>query len=93
MLLLTMVVGAGVGMLLYLAIRVPAVSAELRSYLGLTELVVDPETSRKAHIIFVIFLYTAPLGLGILVYLLHLVINWLARVTQPTAEPDEFQME
>ena len=88
-----MVVGAGIGMLLYLAIRVPAVSSELRSYFGLTEVVVDTEAARKAHIIFVTFLYTAPLGLGIFVYLLHHLINWLSRVSQPAAEPDEFQME
>jgi hypothetical protein len=93
MLLLVMVVSAGVGMLLYLAVRVPAVATELRSYLGLTELVVDVETSRKSHIIFVIFLYTAPLGLGIFVYLLHHVVNWFSRWTQPLPEPDEFRME
>ncbi len=80
-------------MLLYLALRVPAVSSELRSYFGLTEVVVDPESARKAHIIFVIFLYTAPLGLGIFVYLLHHVINWGSRVTQPEPEPEEFRME
>lgn len=88
-----MVVGAGVGMLLYLAFRVPAVSTELRSYFGLTELVVDTETSRKAHVIFVIFTYTAPLGLGMFVYLLHHLINWLAQWTRPAVEPEEFRME
>lgn len=93
LLLLMMVVGAGIGMLLYLAVRVPAVSAELRSYFGLTEVVVDTEAARKAHIIFVIFLYTAPLGLGIFVYCLHHILNWLSRVTQPAEEPEEFRME
>lgn len=88
-----MVVGAGVGMLLYLAVRVPAVSTELRSYFGLTEVVVDTESARKAHVIFVIFLYTAPLGLGMFVYLLHHLVNWLARLTRPAIEPEEFQME
>jgi sterol desaturase/sphingolipid hydroxylase (fatty acid hydroxylase superfamily) len=92
-LLLLTVVGAGLSMLLLLALRVPALSTELRATMGLVEIPSDPESSRKAHIIFVIFLYTAPLGLGILVYLLHYFLNWLNRISQTRKEPEEFRMD
>lgn len=92
-LLLLTVVGAGLSMLLLLALRVPALSSELRATMGLVEIPSDPESSRKAHIIFVIFLYTAPLGLGILVYLLHYCLNWLNRISQTRKEPEEFRMD
>jgi sterol desaturase/sphingolipid hydroxylase (fatty acid hydroxylase superfamily) len=93
MLLLFMVVAAGLSMLLFLAFQVPAFSSELRAMMGLVEVVTDTETSRKAHIVFVIFLYTAPLGLGIFVYLLHHAVNWLNKATESTQEPEEFRME
>ncbi len=91
MLLIT-VVAAGFAMLIYLALRVPAFSSELRSYFGLTEIETDPDFARKAHITFVIFLYTAPLGLAIAVYVLHYLLNWFGRVSQPEPESEEFRM-
>lgn len=91
--LLFMVVGAGVAMLFYLALRVPAFSSEARAYLGLTEIPTEPEFARRAHIIFVISLYTAPLGLAMVVYLLHHAVNWFSRISEPGPEPEEFRMD
>lgn len=93
MLLLLMVVAAGVAMLWAVALRVPVFSMELRALLGMPEAAGDPHVARQAHVVFVIILYTAPLGLGILVYLLHLAVNWLHRPSIASAEDDEMRME
>jgi hypothetical protein len=93
MLLLLMVVGAGVAMLWAVALRVPAFSTELRAFMGMSEAAGDSQVARQAHVVFVILIYTAPLGLGIMVYLLHLVVNWLHRPGVTVAEDDEMRME
>lgn len=93
MLLLLMVVGAGVAMLWAVALRVPAFSTELRAFMGMSEAVGDPQVARQAHVMFVILLYTAPLGLGIMVYLLHRAVNWLHRPGVTVAEDDDMRME
>ena len=88
MILMLMVVAGGGSMLM----KVPAFTTELRAYFGLTELVVDPEESRRAHLFFLLYLYSAPLGLGILVHLIHRVISWFNRITRPKRESDQFEM-
>lgn len=80
-------------MLLMFALRVPAFSSELRAFFGMPELPADTESSRKAHLVFLLYLYSAPLGLGILVYVIHLSANWLARISQPAKENPEFEMD
>lgn len=92
LLLMLMVVGVGGAMLVMLVLRVPAFTSELRAYMGKTELVVDPEESRRAHLFFLMYLYASPLGLGIIVYGLHQAIQWFGKVTAPTKENDEFVM-
>ncbi|MBX3421930.1 MAG: hypothetical protein KF752_10295 [Pirellulaceae bacterium] len=93
MLLLLMVVASGVAMLLGLAMRVPAFSNDLRAFWGLTEVTTDAESSRKAQIVFVMFLYIAPLGLGLAVYALHHLLNWLSRFRTSQPDGDEYRME
>lgn len=92
MLLMLMVVAVGAAMMLYMALRVPAFTSELRAYFGQTELVVDAEDSRRAHLALLMYLYAAPLGLGIFVHLLHHVINWFSRISSPAKESPEFEM-
>jgi hypothetical protein len=93
-LLMLMVVAVGATMLIVFAMRVPVFSSELRAYMGLPELPSDAESSRKAHLIFLLYLYSAPLGLGIIVYLLHYVANLVSQSTAPPKEDDaEFQMD
>lgn len=92
MMLMLMVVAVGGSMLIFMAMRVPAFTTELRAYFGMTELVVDAEASRRAHLFFLLYLYAAPLGLGILVHIIHRVISWFNRRTRPKRESDQFEM-
>lgn len=79
-------------MLVVFALRVPAFSSEFRAFFGLPELEADPESSRKAHLLFLLYLYSAPLGLAILVYLVQFAANWITKVTQPAREDPEYEM-
>ncbi len=74
-----MVVFAGVSLLFYNALNVPAITNELDAWLGRQSKTVETADSRESQIIFVMFCYSAPLMLGILVHTLHLVINFFDR--------------
>ena len=93
--LLLMVVSAGVGLLIYYALRVPAITTEINAWLGRPEAIVDRAEARKAQVIFALFVYTSPLALGMFVYLLHYSINWIDRISQRAraSTEEEFQME
>ena len=95
MILLLMVVSAGIGLLIFYAIRVPAITSEINAWLGRPDAVVDREDARRAQLIFALFVYTSPLALGMFVYVLHYVINWLDRRTRTPESEDEdpFRME
>jgi sterol desaturase/sphingolipid hydroxylase (fatty acid hydroxylase superfamily) len=90
-----MVVGAGIGLLVFYAMRVPAITSEINAWLGRPNPAVDSASGRVAQVTFVLFVYTAPLALGILVYFLHLMINWIDRRTRTLqqVEDEEFRME
>jgi hypothetical protein len=79
LILLLMVVFAGLGLLVYNAMNVPAITNELDAWLGRQSKTVDKADSREAQIVFVMFCYSAPLLLGILVHGLHQVINFFDR--------------
>lgn len=95
MILLLMVVAAGVGLLVYYALRVPAITSEINAWLGRPDVAEDHAYGRRAQVTFALFTYTAPLALGILVSLLHFVLNWFDRLTRPHQAPgdDPFRME
>lgn len=98
LILLLMVVSAGVGLLIFNAMRVPAITSELNAWLGITTSSdSDPTDARKAQVVFALFLYTAPMGLGIFVYWLHYLINWIDRRSQAKFrqeyEEEQFRME
>ncbi len=89
-----MVVSAGLGLLIYNAMNVPAITNELDAWLGRQSKTVDTADSRKAQIVFVMFCYAAPLMLGILVHALHQVINFFDRRMREREhkEDDAFRM-
>lgn len=94
--LLLMVVSAGMGLLFYYAMRVPAITSELNAWMGRTDEVVARGDARKAQVVFAMFVYSAPMALGILVWLLHLAINCFDRYAARwrSEESDaEFRME
>lgn len=94
LILLLMVVGAGVGVLLYYAFRVPAITSELNAWLGRPDADINRGDARRAQVTFALFVYTAPLALGIFVYLAHGVVNWLNKVTRPSSDSDDqFRMD
>jgi sterol desaturase/sphingolipid hydroxylase (fatty acid hydroxylase superfamily) len=95
LILLLMVVGAGVGLLIFYAMRVPAITSEINAWLGRPNPAVDSASGRVAQVTFVLFVYTAPLGLGMLVYFMHFGINWIDRRlrSRDQAEDEEFRME
>jgi hypothetical protein len=94
LLLLLMVVGAGVGLLVYNALSVPAITTELDAWLGRQSKSVATADSREAQITFVLFCYSAPLLLGILVNALHQAFNYWDRQLRDrqSSEDDEFRM-
>ena len=94
MLLLLTVVGAGIGLLIYNAIQVPAITSEFNAWLGRPVAALDSGSARRAQVVFALFVYTAPLGLGIIVCGLHYLLNWLDQVTRqsPEENDDEFRM-
>lgn len=92
MLLMLMAVAVGGAMLLYLALRVPAFSAEIYAYLGQTQPPVDVDESRRAHLFFLLYLYAAPLGLGILLHGLHALTRRYSQWAETKPDSDEFEM-
>lgn len=94
MVLLLMVVGAGAALLVFFAMRVPAITNELNSWLGRTAQEVDVKDARRAQLVFAMYVYCSPLALGMLVYGLHILVNLFedrAKVESP--EDDPFRME
>lgn len=92
--LLLMVVGAGTALLLYSAMKVPAITNEFNSWLGRTGQEVDLKEARRAQLIFAMYLYSAPLALGMLVFSLHRFVNFLDRRSRKaTPEDDAFRMD
>ncbi len=91
MILLFMVVSAGVGLLLYYAMRVPAITSEINAWLGRPNAPIDHAEGRRAQVIFALFVYTAPLALGMLVYAMHFVVNWVDRLSRQSQQPEDEQ--
>ena len=95
LIMLLMVVAAGVGLLIYYALQVPAITSELNAWMGRPNPVVDSAAGRAAQVKFLLVVYSAPLVLGLLVYLLHylltLIDGWSRRSQE--ASDDPFRME
>lgn len=93
LIMLLTVVGAGVGLLIYYALRVPAISSEVNAWLGRPSPAVDVGDARQAQLIFALCVYTAPLTLGIFVYILHFLLNALNRRTEAEETDERFRMD
>ncbi len=95
MIMLLTVVGAGVGLLTYYAVQVPAITSEFNAWLGRPNPVVDTAEGRAAQVKFLLVVYTAPLALGMLAYLLHYVLMFFDKWTQTRndASDESFRME
>lgn len=96
MLLLLMVVAAGVGLFLVMAMQVPAITNELNAWLGRPGEASQVDGGRKAQLNFALYLYAAPTLMGILAYALHYIVNVIdkrMKNVHETAEDKEFRME
>lgn len=96
MLLLLMVVAAGVGLFLVMAMRVPAITNELNAWLGRPGEASQVDGARKAQLNFALYLYAAPTLMGMLAYALHYIVNAVdkrMKKVQESSEDKEFQME
>lgn len=95
LIMLLMVVAAGISLLCYYALRVPAITQELNAWLGRPDAVVDRAAARRAQVTFALFVYSAPLALGIFVYAVHFLINTLnrARTSAVNKDEDKFRMD
>lgn len=95
LLMLLTVVAAGVSLLVYYASQVPAITSEFNAWMGRPNPVSDSAEARLAHLKFLLVVYSAPLLLGTLVYLVHFMISalerWL-RARDPN-EDEPFRME
>ena len=92
LLLLLMVVAAGVGLLLLNALRVPMIASELNAWRGLPSAAPGgSDEGRAAHLTFLLFVYSAPVMLGILVNVVHSVIGWLDRRARGTRDVSDFE--
>lgn len=95
MIMLWTVVAAGLGMLLFYAMRVPAITSELNAWFGRSVAMADSVEGRRAQVIFALLVYSAPLGLAFLVYVMHHGVRWMDRLTRgdPDSSDDAFRME
>ncbi len=95
MIMLLTVAGAGAALLILYALQVPAITSELNAWLGRPNPVVDTAAGRRAQVIFLMVVYSAPLALGIMVYMLHYLLQWLNRWSQSHEDTDDesFRME
>jgi sterol desaturase/sphingolipid hydroxylase (fatty acid hydroxylase superfamily) len=95
LIMLLMVVAAGISLLIYYAMRVPAITQELNAWLGRPEVVIDRGAARRAQVTFALFVYSAPLALGIFVYFVHFLVNTIgrARTEADSRDDDNFRMD
>ncbi|MEM7479323.1 MAG: hypothetical protein AAF483_30435, partial [Planctomycetota bacterium] len=95
LLLLLMVVAAGMGLLAYFAVQVPAITSEFSAWLGRSPEGADLDDARWAQLRFALCLYCAPMLLGIFVYVLHYAANAIYKLSTKYQRPEdeEFRME
>lgn len=95
MIMLLTVVAAVVALLIWYALQVPAIASELNAWSGRPNPVSDTAEGRRAHVTFLLVVYSAPLALGIMVYVLNNVLAWINRRSQALDAVDDeaFRME
>lgn len=95
LLMMLMVTVAGVSILVYNALRVPAIMEDLYAWMGRPAPAVRTGDARRAQLLFALFCYAAPLTLALLVHLLHTGLQWWEayRVQRTAAEDESYRME
>lgn len=71
MLMFSMVVFAGVSMVIMLAARVPTIANSINEFFGLPQTAKQGKTDRTTHLIFLLFCYSSPLMFAMWVGILH----------------------
>lgn len=93
MLLVTMVAAATALMFAY-SLFLPAVTSELNAWMGRTVDLGEAGENRRAHIVFLMLCYSAPMILGLVARLIQIGGRMLAKKLQDQAgADDEFTME
>lgn len=93
MLLVTMVAAATALMFTY-SLFLPSVTSELNAWLGRTVDLGNSADNRRAHIVFLMLCYSAPMILGLAARLIHLGGQMLAKsLKEQPGVDDEFTME
>lgn len=92
-LLLTLVAAATATLVGY-ALFLPSVTSEWNAWMGRPALPGEEDNNRRAHIIFLVLCYAAPMILGLAVRLVHSAGKWVAeRLNARSAEDEDFRME
>lgn len=92
-LLLTLVAAATATLVGY-ALFLPSVTSELNAWLGKPAVSGDGDNNRRAHIVFLVLCYAAPMILGLAVRLVHSAGKWVAlRLNAASADDENFRME
>ncbi len=73
-LLLLAVVSVGIGCLIWSAVRVPAIASELSDWIGSSTTAADTPEGRRSQVIFLLLVYSAPLALAALVYVVSYLV-------------------
>lgn len=93
MLLVTMVAAATTLMFAY-ALFLPSVTSELNAWLGRAVDLGEVGENRRAHIVFLMLCYSAPMILGLVARLIQIGGRMLAkRLEDQVSNDDEFTME
>ena len=77
MLLFSMVVFAGVSMVIMLAARVPVIANSINEFFGLPQTAKSGKPDRATHLIFLLFCYSSPLMFAMYVGILHSIASRL----------------
>jgi hypothetical protein len=89
MLLFSMIVCAFISLALMLASQVPAITSGLNDALGLPSTGSRDKPDRTAHLIFLLFCYTSPLLLALILGLLHAGISGILRSDLSNSNDEE----
>jgi hypothetical protein len=76
MLMFSMIVFAGISLAMMLASQVPIIANGINSVLGLPETAQEGKPDRTTHLFFLLFCYTSPLLMAMLVSFVQMFLSW-----------------
>ncbi|MEI7458599.1 MAG: hypothetical protein WCK15_04270 [Pirellula sp.] len=89
MLMFSMVVFAGVSMVIMLAARVPTIANSINEFFGLPQTAKQGKPDRTTHLIFLLFCYSSPLMFAMWVGILHSINVRLKHFSAAKSGQDE----